>query len=70
MKGVGFCVIWFLLAFQFQPALAVENLLGRRGTDFVLPDLNGKRIQLSQFQGKVVVLFFLGFLVRHMEGNC
>ena len=61
MRAVRFCIAWLLLTNQFLTASTVEKLLGQKAPDFTLPDLNGKAVQLSQFQGKVVVLVFWAF---------
>lgn len=61
MRAMGFCVVWLLLVAQVVKVPAVENLLGQRAPNFVLPDLNGKKVRLSQFRGKVVALVFWAF---------
>ena len=35
-----------------------DEMIGKKAPDFTLPDLNGKPVTLSKFQGKVVVLDF------------
>ena len=45
---------------QKQPGEAgsVEEMVGRKAPDFILEDISGKQVKLSDFSGKNVVLFF------------
>lgn len=38
--------------------LGVSRLQGDPAKDFSLPDLNGKKVSLKDFRGKVVLLYF------------
>jgi peroxiredoxin len=37
---------------------AVEKMVGKKAPDFILADLDGKPVKLSDYKGKVVLLFF------------
>ncbi len=50
-----------LLALRAGAAEPKPYKIGDRVADFALKDATGKKIHLSQFKGKVVVINFYGF---------
>lgn len=50
-----------LLATALAPPAAAQIPLGATGPDFTKTQLGGGSVSLSQYPGKVVVLFLLGY---------
>jgi peroxiredoxin len=46
------------VCFAGSPARAAESLLHKNAPEFILADLNGKRVDLHAYRGKVVLLNF------------
>jgi peroxiredoxin len=55
---VGLLAVALLWGVSAQEA---EKMIGQKAPDFVLADLKGETVRLSQFRGKVVVLVFFAF---------
>ncbi len=53
------CALWLALpALTPAPASSAEPLVGEPAPAFELPSLDGERVALSDFRGKLVVLHF------------
>jgi len=63
---MAFCLVFtaycllpvFVLAVDNPSPYAVEKMVGKKAPDFTLADLDGKPVKLSDYKGKVVLLFF------------
>lgn len=54
--GILFCSLCLLLGTAVVPAVAVK--INTQAPDFTLNDLHGKKVTLSNYRGKVVILNF------------
>ena len=64
--GLMVCGVWGVLSAGPARALCIEE--GQTAPDFSLEDLNGKRVSLADFKGKVVLLaFWASWCPRCME---
>ena len=57
---IAACVILSLVVLAGCPTVQVEgeSRVGTKAADFTLPDIDGRPVSLSKYQGKVVVLDF------------
>ncbi|MBZ0263953.1 peroxiredoxin family protein [bacterium] len=54
-------MLFFLFVFLLLPSSSMALIYGQRGPDFTLDDLDGNEHSLSDYEGKVVFLFFFGY---------
>jgi tetratricopeptide (TPR) repeat protein len=52
------CILGAVLILLPLNAFSSKALVGRRATNFILKDLNGKELALKDFRGKIVILVF------------
>src|SRR5439155_5370528 len=59
---VSFLIVaWFLYPARHSPADEASSAIGKKSSDFKLPDTRGRKISLSDFQDKkAVVVAFIG----------
>jgi cytochrome c biogenesis protein CcmG/thiol:disulfide interchange protein DsbE len=56
---ITFSFLLFLVSFTINPTFSSEgNIISKPAPSFTLPDLNGNKVSLSDFKGKVVILDF------------
>lgn len=63
MRNISFLIITIVFAFFASEAkgtapVGISHEIGRPAPDFELKDINGKKVKLSEFRGKVVLLNF------------